>query len=72
MATSVGAKKRAGIVLIILGIILLGVALVPSVARVPSDGFGPARVTGVVTGALIVLVGFVLSRKKGHASEPPA
>jgi hypothetical protein len=72
MATNVGAKKRAGIVLIIVGIILLAVALVPSVVRVSSDGFSPARVMGLVTGGLIVLVGFVLSRRKGHMSEPPA
>lgn len=71
MATNVGAKKRAGIVLIILGVILLAATLLPSAGGEAPDRFGPAKVTGIVTAAVIVLVGVVLTRKKGHTSEPP-
>lgn len=71
MAANVGAKKRAGIVLIILGVVLLVVSILPGGGAGTPEGFGPARVTGIVTAAVIVLIGVVLTRKKGHTSDPP-
>lgn len=70
MSTDVGAKKRAGIVLLILGIILVLLAVF---------GGGPERgdVTGVraiiiTLGVLVAVTGGIMTRKKGHISEPPS
>ena len=70
METNVGAKKRAGIVLILLGVILIVVPLVPSTTGASTDGVNIAKVVAMVAGGLIVLVGSALARKKGHRSDP--
>jgi hypothetical protein len=72
MGTNVGAKKRAGIVLIVIGIILLVIALAPGVAGVSSAGFSAGRIGGLAVGVVVALAGLVLTRKKGHRTEPPA
>ena len=71
MAVNVTAKKRAGIVLIIVGVILLGTGLIPDTSDITSRGFGVADVTGIVVGLAVIVVGFLMTRKKGHLSEPP-
>lgn len=70
MATNVGAKKRAGIVLIILGVFFFVVALVPNAVGIASDGFSAARWVLLAFGLLVVLVGAMLTRKKGHTRSP--
>lgn len=72
MATNVGAKKRAGIVLVIIGIVILILALMPVVTGNAGGAFGSARAGAIVAGAVTALVGFVLSGKKGHKVDPPA
>ena len=71
MAINVGANKRAGIVLIIVGIFVLGVALLPKAAGLPREEYGWGTVIGVGAGILIAVFGVLLTRKKGNVSEPP-
>ena len=71
MSTDVGAKKRAGIVLILTGVVLLVVAVVPGTGAFTAAGIGPGRITVLVLALLAVLFGAALTRRKGHTATPP-
>ena len=72
MATDVGAKKRSGIVLVVIGIVIILVPLLPGSAGTAENSLTLPRITTIVAGALVLLVGALLTRKKGHSGEPPA
>jgi hypothetical protein len=72
MTTNVGAKKRSGVVLIVVGVLLLVVAGLPDVAGISADGFGLDRMILLGVATLVVLTGVRLTRKKGHYTEPPS
>lgn len=69
MATNVGAKKRAGIALIVVGLILIATPFLGG--GEPGDRVNAAKALTVVAGGLAVLGGAAMTRKKGHHSEPP-
>ena len=59
------AKKIAGIVLLVVGIVVLLPALVADPIGIGGDpGFGPYQITGTIVGAIVTVVGLVLTLKK--------
>ncbi|MBN1931661.1 MAG: hypothetical protein JW786_08655 [Desulfobacterales bacterium] len=60
-----GTKKTIGIIVLIIGVILLILSLAADVVRLGvSPNFGPIQIAGTVIGALIVVIGILLLRKK--------
>lgn len=71
MSTDVGAKKRAGIVVVLGGLALLIIALVPGTGVFPGTGIGAGRITAFILAAIAVAFGIALTRKQGHTAPPP-
>ena len=60
-----GGKKTAGIVLLVVGIVVLLLALLADVIRIGGGAaFGPRQIAGTVAGAIVTVVGLVLTLKK--------
>ncbi|MFB0536937.1 MAG: hypothetical protein ACETWR_18385 [Anaerolineae bacterium] len=60
-----GGKKTAGIVLLVVGIVLLVLSLVADPIRIGgSPGFGYYQIGGTIVGAILTVVGLVLTLKK--------
>jgi hypothetical protein len=58
-------KKTAGIVLLVVGIVVLLLSLLADVLGVGTRaGFGYYQIAGVVVGAIVAVVGLVLTLKK--------
>ena len=61
----VGGKKTICIVLLVVGIVVLLLSLLADVLRVGTwAGFGYYQIAGVVVGAIVAVVGLVLTLKK--------
>jgi len=60
-----GAKKIAGIVLIVVGIVVLLLSLLADPVGIGgSPGFGRDQILGTVVGAVVTVVGLVLTLRK--------
>ena len=60
-----GGKKTAGIVLLVVGIILLLLSLLADPIGVGgSPGFGRDQMLGTIAGAVVTVVGLVLTLRK--------
>lgn len=60
-----GGKKTAGIVLLVVGIIFLLLSLLADVLRIGTwSGFGYYQIVGAIVGAIVAVVGLVLTLKK--------
>ena len=58
-------KKMAGIVLLVVGIVVLLLSLVADVLGIGSSpGFGSYQIVGTIVGAIVTVVGLVLTLKK--------
>ncbi len=58
-------KKTAGIVLLVVGIVVLLLSLVAdSIGIGGSAGFGRYQIVGAIVGAIVTVVGLVLTLKK--------
>ena len=57
--------KTAGIVLLVVGIVILVLSLAAdSIGIGGSSGFGPYQIVGAVVGAIVTIVGLILTLKK--------
>jgi len=57
--------KTAGIVLLVVGIVILVLSLAAdSIGIGGSAGFGPYQIVGAVVGAIVTIVGLILTLKK--------
>jgi len=62
-------KKKAGMVLLIIGLILLLLSVLADfIALGRSPGFGPRQITGIIVGAIVLLIGILLIPKKVQQS----
>ncbi|MDH4137492.1 MAG: hypothetical protein OEW09_12380 [Anaerolineae bacterium] len=60
-----GSKKTAGIVLLVVGIVVLLLSLVADPIGIGGHlGFGLYQVVGAIVGAIVAIVGLVLTLKK--------
>jgi len=60
-----GGKKTAGITLLVVGIAVLLLSLVADPIGIGgSPGFGPYQIVGTIVGAIVAVVGLVLTLKK--------
>jgi len=60
-----GGKKTAGIVLLVVGMVILVLSLAADPIGIGgSPGFGPRQIVGVIVGAIVTVVGLVLTLKK--------
>lgn len=60
-----GGKKTAGIILLVVGIVVLILSLAADPIGIGSrPGFGPYQMVGTVVGAIVTVVGLVLTLKK--------
>jgi HD-like signal output (HDOD) protein len=60
-----GGKKTAGIVLLVVGIVVLLLSLLADVIGIGgSPAFGSRQIVGTIVGAVVTLVGLVLTLKK--------
>ncbi|MBU0755611.1 MAG: hypothetical protein KJ645_10765 [Planctomycetes bacterium] len=58
-------KKSAGVVLLILGIFFFILSLILDIIGLGSSpGFGNNQIAGAVLGALMIIVGWILTRQK--------
>lgn len=57
--------KTAGIVLLVVGVVVLLLFLLADVLGFGSPGFGLQQIGGTIVGAIVAVVGLVLTRKKG-------
>ena len=63
--TKVGAKKTLGIILLVVGIVILVLSLTADligIGRTP--GFRHQQITGTVIGAIVMVVGLILTLRK--------
>ena len=59
-----GGKKTAGIVLLVVGIVVLLLSLLAYPLGIGGPTFGPYQIAGTVAGAIVTVVGLVLTLKK--------
>lgn len=62
-----GGKKTAGIVLLVVGMVILVLSLAADligIGGLRSPGFGPYQIVGIIVGAIVTVVGLVLTLKK--------
>ena len=60
-----GSKKTAGIVLLAVGIVVLLLSLVADAIGIGgSPGFGRDQILGTIAGAVVTVVGLVMTLKK--------
>jgi steroid 5-alpha reductase family enzyme len=53
--------KTWGIVLIVVGVLMLAAVLLASPLHIYGTGFGPKHVAGTIAGAVVLIVGIVLT-----------
>ena len=60
-----GGRRTAGIVLLVVGIIILVLSLFADTVGLGGSNsvFGPYQIAGIVIGAILAVVGLVLTRK---------
>jgi hypothetical protein len=59
-----GTKKLFGIVLLVVGMVFFILSLIADWVGVGSSrGFGPQQIMGIILGAILAVVGFILFRK---------
>jgi hypothetical protein len=56
--------KTAGIVVLVVGIVILLLSLLADAMGIGGGGFGPRQIAGTVVGAVVTIVGLVLTLKK--------
>jgi hypothetical protein len=60
-----GGRKTVGVVLLVAGIVVLLLSLLADVLRVGTwAGFGYYQIGGIIVGAIVAVVGLVLTLKK--------
>jgi hypothetical protein len=60
-----GGKKTAGIVLLVVGIVILILSLLADPIGIGGwPGFGRYQMVGIIVGAIVTVVGLVLTLKK--------
>jgi hypothetical protein len=59
-----GGKKTAGIVLLVVGIVVLLLSLLADPLGIGGPAFGPYQMAGTIAGAIVTVVGLVLTLKK--------
>ena len=60
-----GGKKTAGVILLVVGIVVLLLSLLADVLRVGTwSGFGYYQIMGAIVGAIVTVVGLVLTLRK--------
>jgi len=60
-----GGKKTEGIVLLVVGIVVLLLSLLADLIRIGGHpGFGYYQIVGIIVGAIVTVVGLVLTLKK--------
>jgi hypothetical protein len=60
-----GGRKTVGVVLLVAGIVVLLLSLLADVLRVGTwAGFGYYQIGGIIVGAIVSVVGLVLTLKK--------
>jgi len=59
-----GGKKTAGIVLLVVGIVVLLLSLLAYPLGIGGPKFGPYQIAGTVAGAIVAVVGLVLTLRK--------
>jgi len=63
--TRMGGRKTVGVVLLVAGIVVLLLSLLADVLRVGTwAGFGYYQIGGIIVGAIVAVVGLVLTLKK--------
>lgn len=63
-------RKKLGWIVVVVGIVLLLVsALADQIGIGNEDGFGWQQTTGVVVGAVVAVIGAVVARLGGRASD---
>jgi hypothetical protein len=63
--TKMGGRKTVGVVLLVAGIVVLLLSLLADVLRVGTwAGFGYYQIGGIIVGAIVAVVGLVLTLKK--------
>ncbi len=65
-------KKTLSFIVVGLGIIIFLVSLFADLIGIGSPGFGYKQTTGIVAGAIIGIIGFVLYRKWGRMAHGKA
>jgi hypothetical protein len=56
--------KTVGIVVLVVGIVVLLLSLAADPIGIGGGGFGPRQIAGTVVGAIVTVVGLVLTLKK--------
>jgi hypothetical protein len=59
-----GGKKTIGTVLLVVGIVILLLSLLAYPLGIGGPKFGPYQITGTIAGAIVAVVGLVLTLKK--------
>lgn len=59
-----GGKKTVGIVLLVVGIVVLLLSLLADVVGLGTPRFGSNQIAGVIAGAIVAVVGLILTLKK--------
>jgi len=59
-----GGKKTVGIVLLVVGIVVLLLSLLAYPLGLGGPAFGPRQIAGTIAGAVVTVVGLVLTLKK--------
>ena len=59
-----GSKKTAGIVLLVIGIVVLLLSLLAYPIGIGGPAFGLYQIAGTIVGAIVTVVGLVLTLKK--------
>jgi hypothetical protein len=63
--TQMGGKKTIGTVLLVVGIVVLLLSLIADLIGIGgSPGFGTYQIVGAIVGAIVTVVGLVLTLKK--------
>ena len=58
------SPKNLGSMIAVIGVVLLLVSLAADVIGIGKEGFGPNQVKGAIAGAVALVIGIVLSRRK--------
>ena len=59
-----GGKKTVGLVVLVVGIVILILSLVANPIGIGGPVFGPYQIAGTIVGAVVTVVGLVLTLKR--------